>query len=458
MSWLVPWLLVALAGPIELVLHDPVDRTRPADSCDARVCGALLERIEAATSTLDLALYGMRDQTALLSAIARARARGVKVRLVVDRDLEGNNLYRSTAALIGVVGGSVDDWEVDRATARRPTIAEEDRVNRCEAPPGFDGPPQCLAFDLGDQCLVGVHATRESLSFQGDIMHHKFAVIDGRVVWTGSTNTSDTCSGGYNANTVVVIDDPRVAAWYTAEFEQLWAGRFHHQKLPDGVRKEVTLSDGTRVRALFSPQDDPMDRAVRPALRKATRSIDIAVFFLTHKGIAADLIAAHRRGVAVRVILDATAAGNGYTKHEVLRAAGIPVKVEDWGGKMHAKSALIDGETILVGSMNWTSAGEDGNDENTLVIQDNPTLATQYAAWFETMWLRIPDRWLHDRPDPESRDSGTACSDGSDNDYDGKTDQEDPGCSEFPPPLPALPPMQLVPKVGDRCVPPGAED
>jgi hypothetical protein len=39
--------------------------------------------------------------------------------------------------------------------------------------------------------------------------------------------------------------------------------------------------------------------------------------------------------------------------------------------------------------------------------------------------------------------------DGSDNDFDGLVDDEDPGCSDDPPPLPALPPWRIVPK-GDR--------
>ena len=66
---------------------------------------------------------------------------------------------------------------------------------------------------------------------------------------------------------------------------------------------------------------------VEPLIAKATKSIDIAVFFLTNKFVTADLIAAKRLGVRIRVIIDATAATNGYTKHELLRTAGISVKV-----------------------------------------------------------------------------------------------------------------------------------
>ena len=69
------------------------------------------------------------------------------------------------------------------------------------------------------------------------------------------------------------------------------------------------------------------------------------------------MVDAKERGVKVRVILDATAATNGYSKHNYLRENGIDVKVESWGGKMHMKAAVIDSKHIIVGSMNWTFAG-----------------------------------------------------------------------------------------------------
>ena len=69
-------------------------------------------------------------------------------------------------------------------------------------------------------------------------------------------------------------------------------------------------------------------------------------FFLTHNNISRELVKAHKRGVKIRVILDATAATNGYSKHNYLREHGIPVKVESWGGKMHMKAAVFDNKKL----------------------------------------------------------------------------------------------------------------
>lgn len=456
---LVLLLSLAQAGSLELILNDPKGRTQPADVCDVRVCTSLLERINGAKESIDLALYGMRDQSALLNALIRARGRGVRVRVVVDRDVNGENYYSSTPALISAVGAEnvSDDEETDRTSARHNRDVFDESANRCDRPRGFEGPPQCLAYDLGDKCILGVHASREPLIFQGDIMHHKFAVIDRQYVWMGSTNASDSGTGGYNANLVVSVDDATVAQWYTAEFEHMFLDRkFHDDKPPSRGRLTTEMDDGTKVEVMFSPQDVPMTRGVLPRIQAARESIDIAVFFLTHKGVTKELIDAHKRGVKIRVILDATAATNGYTKHEVLRAAGIPVKVEDWGGKMHAKSAVIDGRVLITGSMNWTSAGEGGNDENTMFLE-SPALADQYTAWFENLWAQIDDKWLEGRPLPESKDSGTACTDGSDNDFDKAKDDDDAGCGPNPPAPKPLPPVKVVMKRGDRCPPPGAD-
>ena len=434
------------ADSLQLVLNDPAGRTGPEDKCDRGVCSTLLERINAAEKTIDFALYGIRDQNDIIDALKRAKERGVVIRGVVDRDVKHRNYYSDTEEVIATLGNITDDYNSDsdkaRALAKKPRSTYEPP---CQRPKGFAGPLQCLGYDLGDRCLIAVHASREDLAFQGEIMHNKFFVVDERYVWTGSTNLSDSGTGGYNANLVTVVDSPEVAAWYTEEFEQMHRdGRYHDHKFSRGV-KQARLAPGVDVEVLFSPQDKPITTKVRPLLQRASDRIDIAVFFLTHKGIAEDLILAHLRGVKVRVIMDATAAKNGYAKHNLLRAAGIPVKVENWGGKMHAKSAVIDGRIVITGSMNWTSAGEGGNDENTIIVHSN-THAQQFTAWFDNLWGQIDDRWLTRDPDPESMNSGTACTDGSDNDFDRLRDGEDPGCSVDPPPLPDSPTWAIVAK------------
>ncbi|MEX1365059.1 MAG: phospholipase D-like domain-containing protein [Nannocystaceae bacterium] len=431
-------------GSIRLLLNPPTG-TGPRSECVAEVCTSLLRLVDDADKTIDFAVYGVRGMPQVISALTQAQGRGVQLRGVVDRDAAGANYYSDTDAMIAKVGHVRDDGKVDERRAKE-ALRTRYPEPRCARPEGFEGPVQCLAYDLGDRCLLAAHSSREPLDDGAAIMHNKFLVADSRWVWTGSTNISDTGTGGYNANLVTVIDSRRLATAYLRELDQMYEdGRYHEDKRSAGpLRVQVGSS---QVQLLFSPQDSPIREAIRPLIKGARERIDIAVFYLTHKRLTADLIDAHLRGVQVRVILDATAATNGFTKHELLRAVGIPVKVEDWGGKMHMKSAMIDGHTVVTGSMNWTTAGDDTNDENVVIVRDE-ALAAQYGEFFEQLWGQIDDRWLTANPDPESRDSGTACTDGIDNDYDGLADAQDPGCGDVPPPRPPLPPWQIVAKRG----------
>ena len=434
------WGRVAQVGEIQLLLQDPLEFDSPADRCSPMLCQPLVRLIDGAEARIDAAMYGSRDQSAILDALLRAKARGVTIRAYVDRDEHGHNIYHSTDDWAERIGNVRDDQE--RETRCRDEIVEIPLT--CALPDGFDGPRQCSAYRVGEHLILAPHASREPFGILNQIMHHKFVVVDGLHVWTGSANLSDSGTGGYNANAVALIRSVEVANEYTREFEALWARADSTcDKAPSAIKSISVGADEVSVR--FSPQDRAASRGVATLLAKARQRINVAVFFLTSKQLTADLIAAHERGVDVRVILDATAAKNGYTKHEVLREAGIPVRVESWGGKMHMKAASIDGAYVAMGSMNWTSAGEWANDENTLLIRSQRS-ARQFDDYFEQLWVSIPARWQEQgaRPDPESVDSGTACFDGADNDFDDQIDADDPGCGPSPPKLPGLPPHKVV--------------
>lgn len=442
------------SGTVELLYNDPLAVSGPSDDCVTEACQRLLELIEGAEDTIDFAAYGTRNQSVLRDALERAQERGVRVRLVFDRDSEGENYYDSTEEWEARLGGA----ETDEFYTRRHREREAERDDYdppCERPAGFEGPLQCFAYDLEDRWLVSGHASVEDFTApehgggMDPIMHHKFAVIDDRWVWTGSSNFSDSGTGGYNFNVVALIDSEALAEEYAREFSLMYDEGLYHSDKPQNDIEPVRLENAEAV-ALFSPQDDAMRYGVKGLIHRAEERIDVAIFFLTHLEVTAALIDAQQRGVDVRVIVDATSAENGYTKHEIAREAGIEVKVEDWGGKMHAKAAAIDGEYVVAGSMNWTRAGEDTNDENTLMLRSTE-LATEFHDVFDDLWDSIDDRWaeMGARPVPESWDSGTACTDGVDNDFSGLIDDEDPGCSEEGRPSAPLPPHRTLPRERD---------
>lgn len=431
-------------GYVKLILQDPLQFEAPLDRCESEMCGSLVELIDGARRSVDFAIYGARNQTEILNALVRAKKRGVSVRGYVDKDEDGRNYYASTEKWIREIGSVRNDFKREAPCGRN----FGQYGGTCGRPDGFQGPLQCVAYNIGGKYLVANHASREPIASNNLIMHNKFFVVDGLYVWTGSANISDSGTGGYNANGVVVVKSAGVASVYGEEFNRLWNRGEGCEKARNGVERFRIGTD--EITTWFSPQDMTSRYGIKSLVSRAEKNINVAVFFLTSKYITADLIAAHRRGVRVRVIIDATAARNGYSKHELLREAGIPVKVENWGGKMHMKSASVDGRFLVLGSMNWTSAGENSNDENTLLVRSE-RLAAEFDNYYSRIWNSIPRKWekKNSRPDPESRDSQTACFDEVDNDFDRLSDGKDPGCSENPPAMPPLPPHRLVDKDKD---------
>ena len=77
--------------------------------------------------------------------------------------------------------------------------------------------------------------------------------------------------------------------------------------------------------------------------------------------------------------------------------------------------------------MKLSKNGERKNDENVLIIK-NQKLAIFNKNFFEYLWKKIDDYWLTNDANSEGLDSEGSCSDGIDNDYDGKTDMADEGC------------------------------
>lgn len=434
----------SIRGQESMVTHffnDPWDYTSPQESTESEIGLALLDLINNATHTIEFAAYGFRHQDEIIHALSRAERRGVRVRGVIDADVNGENYYMDINAFKSRIHNVRSDAQSD---VRQLESDEATFPPYWPKPPGFLGPASCVGYTIGgNKALIGVQASREKIEAVGEIMHNKFFIIDNKYVWTGSCNLSDSGTGGYNANTASVILDSKLARWYLDEFAQMFTeDHFHNEK--NSPREFDHWIDGVRVQAFSSPKSRTISRAILPLIRESKSEIDVAVFFLTSKNITAELIRAKERGVRVRVILDATGTKNEYTKFQFLRAAGIPVKIENWGGKMHCKAAQIDREIFISGSMNWTSAGEYQNDENTLVFHDESS-AIQFRQRFDSWWTSIDDTWLQNRPDPESLQSGSSCYDGVDNDFDGLADGQDLGCSKSPPPLPPLCPLKWVP-------------
>ncbi|MFO0956548.1 MAG: phospholipase D-like domain-containing protein [Isosphaeraceae bacterium] len=142
-----------------------------------------------------------------------------------------------------------------------------------------------------------------------------------------------------------------------------------------------------KAECYFSPIDD-CARAIVRRIEGAQHALDVCVFTITDDRLADALIAAHARGVAVRVVTDNEKADDFGSDVDRLASAGLAVRVDRSPFHMHHKFAIVDGATLLNGSYNWTRGASRDNLEN-LVITDDPRLVGPFAGQFGRLWASL---------------------------------------------------------------------
>ena len=358
-------------GDIKIIVSDFTKNLKPDRECKSEICREILDNINSSKASIDMAIYGYSSVPKIENAIRNAINRGVKFRLIYDIDSKYQNIYPNTFDLVKLIPNSVSD--------------------------------------------------KNSKEFNY-IMHNKFYIFDNKTVITGSANLSHTDMSGYNSNSIIVIKLQDVAKIFQNEFEQMYLGNFHNDK-----KSIPQINKPKNIEICFSPQDKSYEKSIFPLIRNAKHYIYIPIFVLSEKRLVQELINAKNRGVDVKIIADALNASAKYSKIKQLRDEGILVKTENYAGKMHSKTMIIDDEYLIIGSMNFSNSGENKNDEN-LVILKNKEAAVFYKNYFLYHWNKISNRWLKYNPSAESKDSIGSCSDGIDNNYDGKIDKEDVHC------------------------------
>lgn len=360
--------LTRSSGSIRMYLTDLTSTLKPNNSCDTQVCHEVLNQINKSNSSIDIALYGWDDNPVIYNALVRAKARGVKIRIVYDTS--SNSYYPKLSNFVKI-------------------------------------------------------ANEKSTDSPKILMHNKFMIFDNSSIITGSMNFAKTGFSGFNSNCIFFINSKEIANIYEKEFNQMLQGKFHNSK--SQISHTTVVLGDTKVTPLFSPKDKIITNNVLPLIQNAKKYVYIPTFIITHDELANELINAKKRGVDVKLIIDATNVYSRKSKIKELRSAGVPVKVENYAGKMHSKSIIIDDEYIVAGSMNFTNSGENKNDENVLIIE-NKTLARYYKGFFEYLWKKIPKIYLQHGVRSEGKYSIGSCSDGVDNNYDGNVDNDDIGC------------------------------
>ena len=303
----------------------PDDTTTHRGGLDERLV-ALLDR---AQDSIDIAIYDF-DLANVAQALARASQRGVQVRMVTDSDTVANRRDEAIQAAL----------ETIRQAGIR--IVEDQR---------------------------------------SDLMHHKFTVVDGEWVQTGSWNYTDGDTYRLN-NNQFIARSPRLAANYRAEFEKMFAQRRFGNQKPAGGTTAVLSEGGVRVENYFAPQDGAAGHLIDAIEQHASRRLSFLAFSFTHDGIAQAVLDRASAGVAVSGVFETTGSNTQFSEYGKFKQAGLDVHQDGNPYVMHHKVFVLDGQRVAFGSFNFSSNADTGNDENLLIVED-PRLAEAFQAEYE---------------------------------------------------------------------------
>ena len=256
------------------------------------------------------------------------------------------------------------------------------------------------------------------------LMHHKFVVIDGERVITGSANftnsgihgdTGATQTRG-NVNHLISIQSPTLATIFKKEFAQMWGdgpggtndSRFGRNKAAQPLQ---TIKVGSmKISVLFPPHTKTYPEhglnVIENQLGGAKKTIGLALFVFSAQQLTNKLAERISTGVKLRLLADPGFASRSFS--EVLDLLGLALpdrfcKLEAGnqpltkplkgigttrlarGDKLHHKFAVIDNKKVITGSFNWSPSAAHTNDETLLVIE-SPQLAAHFTREMDRMW------------------------------------------------------------------------
>jgi phosphatidylserine/phosphatidylglycerophosphate/cardiolipin synthase-like enzyme len=301
-----------------------------------------------------------------------------------DDAYHSGGLDKELVAVIGQAEASVDvaAYDLDLKTVANALIAAHERGVQVRFVTDSDNADEDAVVDLE---RAGVPIVEDKRN--GAIMHNKFVVIDDVWVWTGSWNLTD--NGTYrNNNNAVLIASPALAANYTAEFEEMFARQFGPTSPADTPNPHIVitaeLDEGQtkqiEVENYFAPEDKVATQIIAE-IESAQSRIRFMAFTFTSEEIADALLARARAGVVVQGVIEDRNAEGDYSQYDRLRREIHDILPDGNPYIMHHKVIIIDDETVILGSYNFTASAEESNDENVLIIHD-PEVAALFVQEF----------------------------------------------------------------------------
>ncbi|MDJ0545013.1 MAG: phospholipase D-like domain-containing protein, partial [Microcystis sp. M53601_WE4] len=378
---------------------------RPGDNLEQ----VIIDNINSAKSSIDLAVQELR-LPAIAQALVERQQQGIKVRVILE------NIYNQPIHSLAKNQEQLSDREQERYQNLF-DLVDLNRDGKLSA----EEIAQRDAITILKKAGIPLIDDRADRSKGSGLMHHKFMVIDNYTTLISSANyTLSDIHGDFsnpqtvgNANHLLVINNPPLARVFQREFNLMW-GREDSPKfgLDKPQRKPQTITIGnSSLTVKFSPDSTAYPWAITSngligeTLNQAKKSVNLALFVLTEQPLANILAQRHQKGIEIKALIDPSFAFRYYSEGLDLLGVALSNKCryepdnQPWqnpintlgvpdlapGDKLHHKFGLIDDKIVITGSHNWSAAANHQNDE-ALVIIDNPTVAAHFDREFQYLY------------------------------------------------------------------------
>ncbi|MFB6290424.1 MAG: phosphatidylserine/phosphatidylglycerophosphate/cardiolipin synthase family protein [Candidatus Bipolaricaulia bacterium] len=227
--------------------------------------------------------------------------------------------------------------------------------------------------------------------------HAKIIIVDKEVVLLGSSNWNfPTYTETYQANLKLVSG--KIGRFYGRFFDTLWRG-----ETPGNINLPQDSEAGSIVPLVSTGKSRSYYDTAMKLIKGAEKSIDLVVFKITRYTnfgksksnlLTQALVDARNRGVEVRIVLDVNTwskkinQSNRETALWFLGKGIRQVKFDSPQVTTHSKALMIDGESVLVGSTNWSYYSLSKNIEVDVAIKNIPSVVKSFETYFRRIWNR----------------------------------------------------------------------
>ena len=136
-----------------------------------------------------------------------------------------------------------------------------------------------------------------------------------------------------------------------------------------------------------------VEKRIIKLIQNAKTSIYVQSYSFTSPNIVKALVEAHTGGVKVNLILDKENEKRSSEAVMTLLKHNIPVKIRRLSGIAHSKIMIIDEKIVQTGSYNYTRNANERNDENILIIKNNPVIVKKYITNWNECHRNSVDPW-----------------------------------------------------------------